>query len=67
MPYEFISESISSRVVIIKNDISEHKGYGIDLSKNNNKNNLYLIIGSAGINKSGILNGYIYTDINKSR
>lgn len=67
MSDEFISKSILSRVVIIKNDISECEGYRIDLSKNHNKNDIYHTIESADINKSGILSDCIYIDINKSR
>ncbi len=63
---EFILESISSRVVIMENDISEREGYEVDLSKNNDENNLHYTIGSAGINESGILSGCIYTDVNES-
>ncbi len=67
IPDEFIPESISSRVVIMESDIFEHEDYEADLSKNNNKNNLHHAIEFAGINKSGILSGYIYTNVNKSR
>ncbi len=67
MPHEFIPEGISFRVVIMENDISKRKGYGVDLSKNNDENDLHHVIGFAGINKSGILSGCIYTNVNKSR
>ncbi len=67
MPDEFISKGISSRVVIMENDISKREGYGVDLSKNNNKNDLHHAIGSASINESGILSGCIYIDVNESR
>ncbi len=67
MSDEFISERISFRVVIIENDISKCKSYKINLSKNNNENNLHHVIGFVGMNKLGILSGCIYIDINKSR
>ncbi len=67
MPDEFIPEGISSRVVIIENDVSKRKGCGVDLSKNNDENDLHHVIGSAGINESGILSSCIYTNVNKSR
>ncbi len=67
MSHEFIPKGISSKVVIMENDISERKGYGVDLSKNNDENNLHHVIGSVGINESSILSGCIYTDVNKSR
>ncbi len=67
MPHEFIPEDISSRVVIMENDISKREGYGVDLSKNNDENDLHHIIGSIGINESGILSACIYTDVNESR
>lgn len=35
--------------------------------KNNNINNLHYTIEVTGINELGILNGYIYTDFNKSK
>lgn len=64
---EFVSKSISSRVVIIEDDCSERKNYGRNLAENNEENNLHSTIGSAGMNESGILSGCIYTDVNKSR
>ena len=64
MPDEYIPKGISSRVVIMENDSSERKGYEADLVENNDKNDLYHAI---GINKSRILSGYIYIDVNKSR
>ncbi len=67
MPDQFISEDILSREVIIENNISERKDYGIDLSKNNNENDLHHAIGSESINELGILSGCIYTDVNESR
>ena len=63
---EFISEGISSRVVIMKNNSSERKGYRANLAENTDENNLLYAIGSAGINESEILKGSIYTDV-KSR
>lgn len=62
----FIPEGISSKVVIMKNDISEHKGYRVDLSKNNNESDLHNVIGSTGINKSGILSSCIYINVDIS-
>lgn len=35
--------------------------------ENNDENNLHYAIGAASINKSWILSGWFYTDINKSR
>ncbi len=67
MPDEFISESISSRVIVIENDSSERKGYGAKLAENNEENDVHQAIGSAGINESGILSGCIYTDVNECR
>ncbi len=67
MPDEFISKDILSRIVIMENDISKRKGYGIDLSKNNDENDLHHAIGFTGINKLGILSSCIYTNINESR
>lgn len=64
---EFIFESISSRIIVIENNNSEHKGYRADLIKNNDENNLHYIIGATNINKSEILSGYIYTNVNKFR
>ncbi len=51
----------------MKNDSSEHKGYGANLIENNEENDLHHAIGSADINKSEILSGGIYTDVNESR
>ncbi len=67
IPDEFIPESISSRVVVIENDSFVRKGYKVNLVENNNKNNLYHVIRSVSINKSEILNGCIYTNVNESR
>ncbi len=67
MPNEFISGGISSRVIVMKNDSSERKGFEANLAENNEENNLHHVIGSAGINESGILSGCIYTDVNESR
>ncbi len=64
---EFIPGDDSSRVVIIENDISKREGYGVDLSKNNDENDLHYAIGSAGINELGILSSCIYIDVNESR
>ncbi len=51
----------------MENDISERKGYKVDLSQNKDKNNLHHVIRSVSINKSDILSGRIYTNINESR
>ena len=67
MPNEFIPEGISSRVIVMKNDSSEREGYGANLAENNEENDLHHAIGSAGIHESGILNGCIYIDVNKSK
>ncbi len=67
MPDEFIPESISLSVIVMENDSSERKGYGANFAENNEKNDLYHTIGSAGINESEILSGCIYTNVNKSR
>lgn len=55
IPENFISEDISSKVVIIKNNRVECKGYRANLAENNRKNNLNHCIRSVGINESGIL------------
>lgn len=67
MPNEFIPKSISLRVIIMKNNSSEHKGYRANLVENNEENNLHYAIKSAGINELGTLSGCIYIDINESR
>ncbi len=67
MSNEFIPEGISSRVVIMKDDSSEYKGYGTNLVENNEKNKIYHAIGSTSINESRILSSCIYTDVNESR
>ncbi len=38
MPDEFILEGILSRVVIMEDDSSKHKGYGANLAENNEEN-----------------------------
>lgn len=43
------------------------KSYVINLLGNNNRNDLYYIIGSIGIDELGILRSYIYTNVKKSR
>lgn len=63
---EFIYEGILSGVVIMENNSFEPEGHKVNLVKNNDKNNLYHAIESAGINKLRILSGCIYIDINKS-
>lgn len=67
MQDELISKDISSWVVVIDNNSSEHKDYAAHLAENNKENDLHHGIGSASINESGILNGCIYTDVNESR
>ncbi len=67
MPDEFVSEGISSRVLVMEDNSSEYKSYGANLAKNNEENNLYHAIGSASINKLGIFVSYIYKNVNKSR
>lgn len=67
MPNEFISKSISSRIIIIENDSFECKSYRINLVENNNKNNLYYTIRFVDINKLEILSSCIYININKFR
>ncbi len=64
---KFILEGISSRVIVIKNNSSKRKGYGANLAKNNEKNNLHHIIETVGINELGILSGCIYIDVNESK
>lgn len=51
----------------MENNSSERKDYETNLVENNNKNDLYHAIGATGINELGILSGYIYTNINKSK
>ena len=63
----YIPESILLRNVIMENNSSKHKSYGVDIIENNDENNLHYAIGAADINELGILSGCIYTDINKSR
>lgn len=67
MSDEFIPKSISSKVVVIKNDNPKCKSYETNLAEKNDKNNSYHIIRSVVINKAGILSGYIYTDVNESK
>lgn len=67
MPYEFILENISSRVVIMENNISEKGRYDTSLAENNDKNDLYHPIDSAENNDSRILNSCIYSNVNKLR
>ncbi len=64
MSNKFIPEGISLGVIIIENNSSERKRYEANLTKNNEVNNLYHVIGTTSINKLGILSGCIYTDIN---
>ena len=65
MPDEFISKSILLKVVVMENNNSKYKDYRANLVENNDKNNLYYIIESAGINKLRILSSCVYTDVNK--
>ena len=67
MPYKFILEDISSRVVIIENHISEQEEYDANLAGNNDENNLHHIIDFMRNNDSGILSSCIYTDVNESK
>ena len=67
MPDEFIPKGISSRVVIMEEDSFKHEGYGANLVKNNEENDLYHAIGFVGMSELGLLSGYIYTDVNKYR
>lgn len=67
IPDEYIPKDISSRVVVLKKNSSERKGYGMYLMENNNENNLHHAIEVASINKLGILSEYIYTNVNNSR
>lgn len=64
---EFIFKSILSRVLIMKNDGSEHKDYKANLARKNEDNNLHHIIRSAVIYELEILSGYIIIDVNKSK
>lgn len=64
---EFIPQGISSRVVVMKDDSSERQDYGANLVENNEENNLHHAIGSASINKSGLLSRCIYTYVNESK
>lgn len=67
IPDKFIFDNILSKVVIIKTNILEYWGHVVNLEENNEENNLHYIIGSAGINESGILSDFIYYNVNKSR
>lgn len=67
IPAEFISGGISLKVVSIKNNSSERKGYGVDLVKNNDENNLHYAIEATGIYEFGILSRCIFTNVNISR
>lgn len=67
MPYKFILEGILLKVIVMENDSSKRKGYGANLAEKKEKNDLHYAIGFADINKSGILSGYIYTNVNESR
>lgn len=46
---KFIPEGISSRVVMINQDHSERKGYGANLTTNNDENDLHHAVGNAGL------------------
>lgn len=67
IPNEFIFKSISFRVIVIKNNSSEYKGYRANLAENNKENDLHHTIKSININKLGILSSYVYININESR
>ena len=67
MSDEFIPKKNLFRVVIINQDIREYKRYGANIDTNNNENNLKYALGLAGIEDSGLLNDYIYSDVNESR
>ena len=48
MPYEFITKSISSRVVTMDNDILDEEAYGASMWENKDENDLYHNIDSGG-------------------
>lgn len=59
MPNKFISKGISSRVIVMDTNSSERKGYKANSANNNEENNLHHIIKFTGLNKLGILSGFI--------
>lgn len=59
---EFISWSISYKVVIIKDNSVKYKYVETYFAENNNKNNLYYTIEFTKMNKLRSLNGCIYID-----
>lgn len=67
MPDEFIPGDILLRIIVIENNNFEHKGYIENLAKSHKENDLYYAIRFTGINESGIMSGYIYTNVNISR
>lgn len=67
MPDGFISEGISSRVIIINQDSRERERYGTNLDINNDKNNLQHALGMVGIENTSLLSGCIYNNVDKAR
>lgn len=53
--------------VVTENNSFKYKSYRVKLAEKNEKNKLYHIIRSVGINKSRIMSDDIYLDVNKSR
>lgn len=65
MLYKFISKSILSKIVNIKNYHFEYKDYKINVVKNKKKNSLYYTIEFAKLDKWEILSCYIYINVSK--
>ncbi len=67
MPDEFIPEGISSRVVSMNQDSKEREGYAADFNTSNDENDLHHVLGTAGMENTGLSSGCIYTDVNEAR
>ncbi len=64
---EFILEGISSKVVLINQNSEEYEKYTADLNTNNDKNDLYHLLGIAEMKNTDLINGCIYTNVNEVR
>lgn len=67
MSDKFISEDILSRVVLMNQDSKKCKRFVTDLNTRNDKNDLYYVFRTAGIENIDLFNSCIYTDINETR
>lgn len=61
----FVFINISSRVLQYGENMKEREGYAINLKVDNIKNDLYHVASNAGIGDLGLLNSYLYSNINK--